>query len=401
MEGSVSLRQRVPEFMDAGPLPLSPERPRAKRRSEILQKLRKWRGFMLVVALPTLLSAVYFFAIAADQYESEAHFVVKTASQSNSGFNSGLAQMFGLGAGLNPSQSESLSVGDYLTSHDAVAALQRRMDLTAMFRRPEADVIARLWYSEPMAEDLARYYRRQVKVNFSSDTGITTLAVRAFRPEDAHALTEALLEFGEQRVNMLNQRAVENALKVAERQLDQAEAAVTATQTGMTDFRQGERDIDPQRTSTAQITVVSDLQRQLAIAQAQLSTMKATLDPKSPQFMAQTERVRALDTQVRSQASQLAGGDGSMAPTLSAYEALRLRQDFAAKRYEAAASALQGAREQALRQQLYVVRIVEPNLAQKALYPKRWLTVFATLVAALLIYGVGTLLVAGVREHVS
>lgn len=399
MEGSVSFRHGSPELIGDSSHAL--ERLRQDKKSGLVDKLRSWSGFLLVVALPTILSAVYFFGVAADQYESEAHFVVKTASQSNSGYSSGLAQMFGMGAGLNPSQAESLSVGDYLTSHDAVAALGKRMDLVAIFRRPEADVISRLWYSEPTAEDLVKYYRQQVRVNFSSETGITTLVVRAFRPNDAHALAEALLEFGEERVNLLNQRAVDNALRVAEQQLDQAEVAVTASQSGMTDFRQGEGDIDPERTSTARITVVGELQRQLANAQAQLAAMGATVEQKSPQYLAQTERVRALESQVHSASGQLAGDVSSMAPTLSAYEALKLRQDFAAKRYEAAASAVQAAREQALKQQLYVVRIVETNLPQKALYPKPVSMVLATLLAALLIYGVGTLLVAGVREHVA
>lgn len=400
MEGSFLVGHRGDGAVGSGASPVVAEPLWKRRRNAFVERLLRWWGFLLVVVLPTLITAIYYFGFAANQYQAEAHFVVKTAAQSSSGYN-GLLQMFSMAGGLNPSQTESLSVGDYLSSHDAVAALRKQMDLIGMFRRPEADLVSRLWYAEPLAEDLVKYYRNQVGLSFSAETGITTLTVRAFRPGDAQALAEALLEIGEQRVNMLNQRAAENTQRVAEEQLRQAEAAVTASQSGMTDFRQGEKDIDPQRSSSAQIALVSGLQRQLVMAQAQLATMQATLDANSPQLAAQRERIRALEAQYQAQSEQLAGATNSMAPGLSTYEGLKLRQDFAAKRYEAAASVLQTAREQALKQHLYVIRLVEPNLPEKSLYPKSWLMVFSVLFASLLVYGIGTLMLAGLREHIT
>ncbi len=400
MEGSFLLRQRDNSIVDAPGIQARAYGIKS-RTSSLLAWVRQWRLFLTIVVTPTLLATLYYIGIAADQYVSEAHFVVKTAAQSNSAYSGGIAQMFGMGGGLNPSQSDALSVGDYLTSHDAVAALRKQVDLVGIFRRPEADWISKLWYSEPTAEDLGKYYRQQVAVSFSSETGITTMSVRAFRPADAQMLTQALLDIGEQRVNLLNQRAIDNSEKAAEQQLEQAETAVTATETGMTEFRQGERDIDPQRSSSAQIELVTGLQKQLLQAQAQFTTMKATLDPKSPQLAAQLERVKALEQQYQGQSGELAGASESKAPGLSAYEALKMRQDFAAKRYEAAATALQSAREQALKQQLYVVRLVEPNLPEKSLYPKRWLMVASVLLGTLLLYGIVTLLLAGVREHLA
>jgi capsular polysaccharide transport system permease protein len=200
-------------------------------------------------------------------------------------------------------------------------------------------------------------------------------------------------------VNLLNQRALENAERVAERELQQAELAVAASQGGLTHFREGERDIDPERSSSAQITLATTLKGQLAQAKAQLAAIAAAVDQSSPQYTAQVQRVRALQAQADAATAKMTAGSGSMAPTLSAYESLRIRQDFAAKRYEAAASALQNAREQAQRQQLYVVRLVEPNLPVKALFPQRWVLLLSVFCTCLLIYGIGTLILAGVREH--
>ncbi|WP_165190188.1 capsule biosynthesis protein [Caulobacter soli] len=391
--------------------PLDPERPTrvpdwspppASAKAPPEPAWRAWlkasRAFLLIVMLPTLTVAAFEYLVAADQYESEAHFIVRAAQSGGGG--SSLGQLLGLGGG-NPSAAEAYGVSDYLLSHDAVAAARRTIDLPALFRRPQADVITRLWSARPAPETLLKYYRRQVQVRFDSETGITTLSVRAFQPADAHDLAETLLRLGEGRINTLNQRALDDGLSVARRQLAEAEAEVAQSQSSVTRFRQDGRDIDPERTSAAQITLAAGLMQQLAQARSQLDGMRRSIDPASPQYVALANQVRALEAQTAAAQGRLAGSSGSIAPGLGAYEGLRLRQQFAAKRYEAAAQALQAARERSLTQQTFLVRVVEPNLPGKALYPKRLKTVATVFFCLLLAYAVGWLVLAGVREHAS
>jgi len=365
------------------------------RRQSWRERLKASRVFLLLVVLPTLLVAGFEYLVAADQYESEAHFVLRGAQPSSGG---GLSQMLGLG-GSNPTTTEAHGVGDYLLSHDAVAATQRTLDLPALFRRPEADPVTRLWPANPQPETLLKYYRRQVDVRFDSETGITTLSVRTFRPTDAHDLAETLLRLGEARINTLNQRSLENGLSVARRQLAEAEAGIADSQSTITGFRQAARDIDPERTGAAQIALTSGLMQQLAQARGQLASMGRSVSPISPQYVALADQVRGLEAQAAAAQARLAGSAGSIAPGLGTYEGLKLRQQFAAKRYDLAAQALATARERSLTQQIFLVRVVEPNLPGKALYPKRLTTVATVFFCLLLTYAVGWLILAGVREH--
>lgn len=384
------------------PVALEPpagDRPARSRGREWAAYLRPWRPFLLLVALPTLLIAAYAYLVAADQYESEAHFIVKTNAPSSGGV-SGLGQALGLSAPASD-QSEARSVADYLTSHDAVAALRRSVDLVAAFQRPEADLISRLRGAAPPPETVLKYYRRQVKVTIGSDTGIATLSVRAFRPQDARDIAAKLLELGENRVNTFNQRALENSLSVAKEQLREAEAGVARSQGALTEFRQDGRDIDPERNSVAQIGLSASLQQQLAQARAQLASMSSSVDAHSPQRIALAAQVRALEAQVGAAQARMTGSKGAMATGLGAFESLRLRQQQAAKRYDAAATALEQARSEALKQQLFVVRVVEPNLPVKALYPQRLKLVATVFFGLLLVYAIGWLILAGVREHVA
>jgi capsular polysaccharide transport system permease protein len=370
--------------------------PSAVSKTSWRSRLKPWRAFLLVVVLPTILVAGFQYLVAADQYESEAHFVLRGAQPSSGG--GGLGQLLGLG-GAGPNVTEAYGVSDYLLSHDAVAAARRTLDLPMLFRRPEADPVTRLWSGDPQPETLLKYYRRKVEVRFDAESGITKLSVRAFRPADAQDLTETLLRLGEARINTLNQRSFDNSLAVARRQLTEAEAGVAASQATLTGFRQAGRDIDPERSGAAQIALVSGLSQQLAQARAQLDGMGRSVSVASPQYVALAAQVRGLEAQVAAAQSRLTGTSGSIAPGLGVYEGLKLKQQFAAKRYEAAAQALDTARERSLTQQVFLVRVVEPNLPGKALHPQRLKITATVFFSLLLTYAVGWLILAGVREH--
>ena len=356
---------------------------------------RKW---LSIVVLPTLLVALYFALFAANQYQSEAHFTVRS-SAGPATETSGLGQALTLVGGSNPSQTDALSVGDYLDSHDAVAALSKRMDLVAMFRRPESDLLTRMWWTKPSAENLLKYYRSKVEVTHQSETGLMIVKVRSFRPEDSYAIINAMLSLGEARVNTLNDRLYQTGLGVAREPLAEAEAGVTRAQRALTAYRQGRRNIDPQATGEAQVGLVSQLQAQLSAARAQQAALGASLSTSSPQYQAAARRVTALAAQVGAQEGRLTGGRNNIAGSIGGFEELQLRQNFAAKRYDAAAASLQKAREQAQRQQLFIVRVVEPNLPQKAEYPKGLKTVLTVFFALLLAYAIGWLIAAGMKEH--
>ena len=355
---------------------------------------RKLLPLLLLVIFPTLLVAGFEYLIAADQYESEARFIVRAPQAAPSA--SSLGQMLGLPNSAMPADAHGVS--EYLASHDAVDALGRRK-LTEIFRRPEADPATRLRQANPQPETLLHFYLDMVRISSASETGITTLRVRAFRRSDAKLLADRLLELGERRVNSLNQRMLTDGLAAASRQVKDAEAEVEAAEVALTRFRQLNRDIDPERTGAARIQIAATLEQQAAAARASFQAMAAKIPPSAPQYAAAERQVRALEGQVAAVRARLAGSERSLATGLGHYEKLRVRQDFAAKRYQAASTSYQSAREQLLKQQLFIVPVVKPNLPGKALYPKRLVTVATVFFGLLLAFAIGWLILSGVREH--
>lgn len=380
----------------APPLELAADE-RPTRWMRFRETLRERRMLILIVILPTVLLAGYYYLFATDQYQSEAHFVVRSAdtpTASPSGFGALLGLSSGSGTG-----GDAASVSDYLRSHEAVEKLQHDIGLVERFRRPEADLLSRLNRENPTPEALLKYYEGKVAAKTDHETGITTLSVRAFRPDDAYTIINKLLVMGEQRVNDLNARSYRDAISASKRQLDDAETAAAEVQRKLTSFRQEKADIDPEGSGRAQIGLVSTLRANLAASQAQLETAGAFVSRSSPQYLALARQVRSLQAQLASQSQRLAGGGPTIANNLGGYEDLRLRQEFAGKRYEAAAAAFAQARERAQRQQLYLVRIVNANMPVKSLYPQRLRIVLTVFFALMLIYSIGWLIAAGVREH--
>ena len=377
---------------------LTEEFARHDRKKWFAQQLRRYRWFMLLVLLPTLLTAAYYYLVASDQYESSASFVVRRAEGSSKNMI-GLGQIFGIGLGASQAQSEATLVYEYLLSHDAVARLRKEDRLVERFSLPEVDILSRLKSAEPRPETLLDYYRKHITIAADQETGVTHLAVRAFTPQDSYALANKLLSMGEARINELNERTFRDQIADSKRELALAEKALNQTQAQLTAFRRTEGDIDPAGTGKAQLGLVTDVTGNAVTARSKLASMGRFLSKSSPQYRAQAAQVAALEAQLAGQSSRLAGSGSSIASNLGNYEDLVIRKEFASQRYTVAAAAYEQARSEALKQQLYLTRVVDPNLPVKSEFPQRGKRVATVFFSLLIAYAIGWLLIAGVREH--
>jgi capsular polysaccharide transport system permease protein len=368
---------------------------------------RWWRHpFFLIVILPALIATIYFYGIAAPQYVSEARFVV-SARGGDGGAQAAMRGMAasafgGLGGGM--ASSETNSVRDFLTSMDAVNDAHSKLDLVALWQRPEADLLARLSDTEP--ELLTRFYNRMVTVSLDPATSVTTLRVRSFRPEDSKALAETLLVSAEALVNRLSERSRGETLRVARREMEIAEQRVQESRAALVQFREQERELDSAGAVQAAILLRGQLEAALAQARAELTERLKFMRPDNPALQVTRNRIEALERQiaeerVRHTETSSSGTGAVLARQLAGYERLMLEREFADKQLASATASLEAARIEAQRQQLFLSRIVEPNLAVYPLYPRKAVSVSSIFVGLLIAYGIGWLLVVGMREHAS
>jgi len=355
------------------------------------------RTFLALVVAPTLVVSLYLGLVASNQYESSADFVVRRAEASKTGADVG--QLLGFTLGTGGSESDAYVVQEYLLSHDAVARLRAENDLVGVFTRDGTDWLSRLWYTNPTPERLLKYYRNKVSVRSDDESGIMHLTVHAFRPGDAHGLAEKLLLMGEQQVNTINQRTYVDQVASAQRAYDEANHELNQIESQLTTYRQLHRDVDPTDSGKAQVTMVTGMTPNLVAARARLDSMKGVISQSSPQYQAMARQVRTLEAQVSGQSAKIVGGDHSIADRLGDFEQLMIKQKESAQVYAVAAGQLTQAKAEAKRQQLYLIRVVEPNMPVKSEFPQRGQMILTLFGALFFAYAIGWLLWAGVKEH--
>jgi len=355
--------------------------------------------FWALVGLPTLIAGVYFFGIASDLYLSEVKFVVRGPAKSPVSAISALLSS----GGSSGSAEDAFAVHDYLMSRDAVRRLEREDDLRSLLGRPEGDLISRfpgIWFWRKDFEALYTAYSRFVSVEVDSGSGVSTLDVKAYRPEDAQRIAQALLTFSEQLINALNERARHDALAVFQREVNATEQNIAEIQTQLTAYRIKEKMLDPKSASAGPIELLAQMNGQLANSKGQLAEIIKN-SPNSPHIPLIRTRIASLEKLIADERTKIAGDNGSLATALTEYERLDVQRLLAEKTLASAFTSLEAARLEAQRQQLYLETIAQPNLADYPLYPRRFASFAIVVVTCLLAYGIAWLLVSGVREHAS
>ena len=371
--------------------------------TDVPMKRSRWRRarsasplFLITVVAPTALAIIYYGFIASDIYVSQTQFVVRSPDKPAA---SGLGVLL-KSVGFSNAGDEIFATQEYVVSRDALRTLNKQGAVEAAYTRPGISIFDRF---NPLGwngsfEDLYDYYVKRVGIEHDATSSITTLSVGAFTAQDAFRFNKQLLSQAEQLVNRLNTRGQSDLVEYAKRETEEAEQAGLKASRELAQFRDQRGVIDPEKQATVQLQLVSKLQDELIGARTQLAQLRA-LAPENPQIPLLETRIGSLTREIDVALGKVTGASNSLSGTAVRYQRLELEREFAGKRLAAALTSLQEARNEARRQQAYVERIVQPSLPDEAQQPRRWRGIFATLVLALVAYGIFTMLVAGIREH--
>jgi capsular polysaccharide transport system permease protein len=343
---------------------------------------RNWL-FLSIVVAPFVVVAAYLLLFAADRYQAEARFVVRSPGLSA---NAAVGALIS-GGSMIKSVDDSYAINSYILSHDALDRLETKLDIRAILGRAGRDP---LWafpglFGKATSEALFRQYERLVSVKLDKSSGITSLTVQAFRPEDAVLIASALLDDAERLANNLSVRSRDDAVRTAAIELALSKERVDRTQEKITEFRNRERVVDPARISNAVVEIIARLSLEIAQINAQLIELQRAA-PQSPQISSLKGRIAALERQITREREQLAGTDRALAQKISDYEKLVIEKDFAEKMLTSAANSVETARLDVKRQQLYIERIVSPSQPDWPNAPSRLTSLALTVLLSLLVF---------------
>ncbi len=382
---------------------------------KIRKPSRKWlkhwlrNSALLAIALPTVIASVYFGLIASDQYVTESQFAVRGSDGGTSPDILGV--ITGFSSSSSSTSSDSFILQQYIHSREMVDKLQNQLDLRTIFTSPEADFFSRLSGSAT-TEELVNYWRSMTKVSFDATSGILTVAVRAYTPEESQKLGAAVLESSENLINNLSRRAREDGVRYSKEELSRSELRLKFARQAIRDFRDREQSLDPSKTAESRLGILSKLEGELANAEAELAGVASFLSSDAPSVKVLNNRIGAIKQQIVDERSKIGGSAARAAQgqnvtaagkvlsgVISEYEELAVEREFAEKAYVTSLAAVERARMEAERQVRYVTTFVQPKLADEALYPLRLQSVLIVFLIAGVLWAMGVLLFYAVRDH--
>ena len=357
---------------------------------------RHWL-FVAVVVAPTLGAVLYYGLVASDVYVSESRFLVRSPQHQTP---SGLVGQLLQSSGISHSQDDTYAVRDYISSRDALKELDDKLDLRKAFSSTDVDFLDRFpglsWNRS--FEKFYLYYGKHVGVDYDPVSSITVLTVRAFTAQDAHKINDLLLKISERLVNTLNDQSRRDLISFADNEVKIASDKAKDASLALLSYRSSQAVFEPDKQAGIQLEGVAKLEQELIATETELVQIKK-LSPDNPQIGALNNRASSLRNAISAEAAKVTSSRGSFSARAPNFERLALDVQFADKQLGVALAELESARAEALQKQLYLERLVQPSLPDKAMEPKRIRSVLIVFVLSIISWAVVSILIASVREH--
>lgn len=362
-----------------------------------------WRRYwlaLLMVGGPMLLAGVYYSVLASDRFVSTTVLTVRRAGHEASSVN-GLAMLLPGAAAM--SQEDTRYLREYLHSQGLLLRLDAELKIRQHYESAHTDLVHRLWPGASQ-EQLLEYWRRRVEISLDEVSGLLTVRVQGFDPDQAQRINQALLREAESFVNDISHRIADEQLAFAKGELTRAEEQLTSAQRSVVEFQTRHRMLDPQADALATGQRAAELRGRLTKLEAELATKRAFLNEDAPDLVTLKAELAAIrqqvgrETQSATASTATTGGEALNRLALTFHD-MKTRAALADGAYRSALTAVEATRIEASRKVKSLVVIEPPTRPETAEFPRRLYELSTLLLLCLALFGIVHLAVATVREH--
>ncbi len=349
------------------------------RRRDLAFRVCYVLACLICFALPFGAGFSYFTFVVSPQYEAETRFVLRSAlpalSDEEANPDANVASL--------KIVQDTLVVVNFLESPALVHSLDEKVDLETYYAKPSIDGWWRLEQDQGQ-EDKFEYFEDFIDTDVSSVSGIVTVKVRAFSPEDARYVLEEIFVLAEERVNQLNGEIWSSVLNVSERNFETASNQLRDVRSRYAALQNETGVFDVELEAEALTEVIATLRTELVDLQNRRATLLLEVPDTHINIVrfdqAITVRTKQLERLEAELASAQTGNAESLSNNQRRFDALEIEVEVAQERFKTAAIELEEARLLNSVQTLYLDRFVRPALPEDSVYP-----VYAWEVAKLLI----------------
>lgn len=359
-----------------------------------------------MVVAPVVVSIWYYYNVASPQYITEAHYIIR-------GNDKNPADVLGMITGIPGTSSaagDALIAQDYILSREFLSQAKYDLDIRSMYTgesidwwaslRPDVFSVMLNPDERVSEEDVLQYWKDNiVQVNFDSNSGITTLEVSAFKPEDAVKVAKTVLTKIESFVNNISEKSRSDSLQLARNEALAAKLELDDIRAKIAKFGDKEQVVVPEQRVLADEGIVTELKSQLAASEAELSRLNSFMQPTSIEVRSIRNKIVSLKRQIAKQTSLAKSKGKTVTRVIQKTSTFQSELLFAEKVYLAAVSSLRGAELEKSRKLRYLDIIVHPQLPDESLKPEKLLSILSVFFISFMIWGIVTLLLATVKDH--
>ncbi|MBD1549650.1 hypothetical protein [Roseibium aggregatum] len=355
-------------------------------------------SFFALFVIPSTFSLFYYGLYASDVYVSEARFLVRTAASampsSEGDKDSTLPQA--------KIVQDTQVVANYITSRSIVASLQEQISLASLYQSETIDFLSRL-EKKPHIEDLVRYWEDVVSVSIHPKSGAISVAVKAFSPEDAKRVMDAIVTNSENTINRLSDRIWEDVLKATKSDLEKSAAALSQVRLALSSAQNQLGVLDVDNTAEGLSSLIGQIRKDLLNLQAQESTLSASLNADAPQLSLLRLKIASKQAQLEDLRSQVTSTTPEVSPLSEDQRKLKqleLDVSIAEKRFAENFAIYKRVQLLSSQQMMYLDTFDPPTVPESPKYPKRLLIISLTAFGGLLSWGITTALLLMIRNRI-
>jgi capsular polysaccharide transport system permease protein len=351
-------------------------------------------SFLLFVILPVALMAGYLFVFAQPQYASEAGFSVrKEEGATTTDVIGGLTQLTG------SASTDAEILYDFIRSSDLVARIDKDIDLTSIYARNyDQDPLFSLM-ADANIEEKHAFWERVVNVEYNESTGLIKLEVRAFEPEEAQKIGNAIIGYSSVMINRLAEAAREDATRYARNELARAGLKLKEIRVAITDFRSRNKLVDPLADVQGQMGLMNKLEEELASAMIDLDVLKEVARENDSRLPPMEIRIAKIEKRLEDERAKFGFGTGEYAQIVAEYEGLIVDRQVAEEAFRSATLIFDAAQAEANRKSRYLAAYIEPTLAESAIYPNFSLIILMTAFFLVLAWALLILIFYSIRDR--
>ncbi|MPW28748.1 lipopolysaccharide biosynthesis protein [Agarivorans sp. B2Z047] len=359
----------------------------------------------IFVILPWMVFAFYQVFYATPKYESQMQLIVQQPDSAAT-MDASMAILSGLG--VSSSNSDPQLVRAYIYSNDMLKYLERELSLKSHFTQSNIDVFSRL-SGDSSKEDYFDFYLQQVRVEIDDVSQIVSVYVKAFDPEFAFYLSQAIAKRAEWYINSIGHELAKAQLKFIEGEHQLVESRLQLAKKQLLEFQQQYNLLDPEAEGMALSQIAFAIESQIATMHAELRALKSTMSEKAPQVVMAQAKLDALYQQLEIERERLTeqgssehisdNSEGlSVSQLLARFSEYKVNLELALAAYTSSQISLEKSRIEAYRQLKYLVRVETPTKPEDNKYPEVIYNLALMAAILLLLFGSGKIIYATIKE---